>query len=110
MAGVSHQLDLPEATAVAGCAQVASAKAMFVERVCGLNESRANSEVIWFPVSHGILPIQLDELDQVTSFDGSVLESWGAVLSNEDPQRYQRPVHPFARLQGCEITRRPSMN
>ena len=48
-----------------------------------------NSEVIrQIPVSYPILPIRPDERDQGTSFDGSVPQSWGAVLSNEDPRRY----------------------
>ena len=36
------------------------------------------------PVSYSIWPIRPDERDQGTSFDGSVLQSSGAVLSNEE--------------------------
>src|SRR5262249_46152259 len=62
------------------------------------------------PASYSILPVRLGERDQGTSFDGTDLQSSAAVLSNEDPRWFQRPVHPVAGWQGYGTTRRRSMN
>src|ERR1700758_1627703 len=76
----------------------------------GVTVAQSSPAVCQIPPSDPILPIRLGESDQRPSFDCKALRSSDAVLSNEDPRRYQRPAHPIAGWQGCETTRRCSTN
>src|SRR4030088_1008983 len=51
-----------------------------------------------------VLPELRDEADRMFSFAGSVPQSSGAALANEDPRRYQKRARPGVGLQGCETT------